>query len=221
MQPPFWLIIASLLLAIPLQAHADATAFTKQVDSCFYPSGSSGHFALNIPSGFTEAPVITNQDQGYEYAITNADRSIEIRYGLDCIKKDVADYADWQAAKQKGDEQGQTVKLDPNTYWNSMLQVALFNLAGGSEQVSDPTPFPDDAVQSEFGADAGATFSIINPQSEFGKGFGALIVYTLHRKDQGDVSVFMLFQTKKPPTIIWKPCFIRLSSRTSKPFNLG
>jgi len=143
---------------------------------------------LKIPNGFETTKIVENEDMEYGHAVTNSAKSIEIRFALRRMSKSELD----RFQNNKPGEGG----LDPNDY-AAMVAAVHLNIGLGGGQLKGPSYFPEDAVKREFGADSGMSFFVENANSEFGKGFKNIMAFALHRKNLGQVYVFILYKDKK------------------------
>lgn len=176
------ILLALVLLATANVAHADAR-LTK-----FLAAAKTHGFVYKLPAGYRPTPVVENRDMQYDFAIRHPTRRIEVRYAL--RPQSAAhrrDYADFGAGKLSPG----SVVLDPNATWRTDLLAVALNLGGGVEP-TEPNAFPPAAVAREFGATAGATTSLLRPQSQFGKGWQQIVMFVIHRDDVGEGYVFVL-----------------------------
>jgi hypothetical protein len=143
---------------------------------------------INIPTGYIESKVVENQDMRYDYVIKNQDNDFELRYSISPITKTT--YANDTEKKMMEDH-----IAFRNTSYKVILMTIITNVAGGGT-VTKLLEYDASAVKKEFNADWGGTI-ILEPKSDFGKGFKKCMIVTIHKKDLADAYFFFMFNTKE------------------------
>lgn len=175
-----WNLIVFFLAAFGLISPATYSQHKK----AFQKLMKEHELQFEMPDGYREVPVRENGDMGYHYAIYNKDLDMEIRYSIFSIKEFVR--------QNPGFETPGPDHANPNEIWMTLFMVNLLNITQcGMDNKPPMGPFPDDAVRSEFGADAGAT-SAFPMKSEFGGDYTDMMAFVIHRDDVADAYVVFL-----------------------------
>ena len=143
---------------------------------------------LNIPTGYVESTVIKNRDMHYEYALKYQDKDFEVRYAVSPITKKV--YAN--DAQKKEMEDHKTMR---NTSYRPIFLAIVMNVAGGGPG-NKMQEMEENAVKKDFNADWGAIV-LLEPKSEFAKGFKYCFILTIHKKDTADAFYFYLSNSRE------------------------
>jgi len=109
------------------------------------------------------------------YAFTNKESSYQIRYSF--FKQTVNDSPDIKTA------------------FSMYILPIIWNIAG--YEIDKITNFNDNDVKNEFNGDFGLTCSIIDPKSDYGKGFKYMVADFFYKKNQGIVVRTILFNDLK------------------------
>lgn len=141
---------------------------------------------FEMPEGYKIVEVKENRDLAYSFAILNEAGTMEIRYSIWPLQEAIEKY------KESLEDENVTM-IHPNKIYSGIIQANVLNMTGG--QMADIGPFPTDAVQREFNADAGGS-SFFEFNCGFGKGytFGQFIY--LHKDDVADVIVTFMSNDK-------------------------
>jgi hypothetical protein len=182
------LIIIASLFTITINGQ-DLTEFMSTLKDC--------GMNLNIPSGFIESKVISNDDMGYEYAVKYPDKDFELRYAVRPIRYKI--YANDTIRKDMEDQ-----RAFRNSAYATIFETVMLNITGGVEY--EVQAFDVSAVKKEFNADCGAT-SFVELKSDFGKGFKYCMMVTIHKDDVADAYYFYLSNSKDKFSENMKPLF--------------
>lgn len=109
------------------------------------------------------------EDVNYYYAIKHKTKKIEIRYSI--FSYDIV--------------------LDENDTVYASLMVAVINNISGEDKFIKFTKLNKDNGLLNYNADFGATI-IVNPKSEFGKGYKYAVIIALFKKDSRNVYITYL-----------------------------
>lgn len=149
------------------------------------------------PEGWTETPVISNNKMHYEYAITNAAKTVEIRYTIRPIDSLLIRY---QEMKQKGG----TI-VHPNNYFKPALMATLMNISSGA-RAPQMKPYDSLAVKKEYGADKGIT-AVTMPAPAFAQNYKFCMVSAIQKDNIGYAYIFVLFNDQQDikalPMTVW------------------
>ena len=143
---------------------------------------------FDMPEGFGETEIKENRDLYYNYAIKSENSSFEVRYTIFSLKPLLKEYEESLTDSTK-------TMLAPNSYHKSMYMANILNVSqAGMENMPGSTPFPSEAVKTEFGADYGAT-AFFPANSEFAKDHEFCMMILLHKDDVADVFISILANT--------------------------
>ena len=135
------------------------------------------------PEGFSSTPVIENNKMYYIHAIKSDTHKLEMRYHIVPLES--------PSFNSNGIKTVNISRADYNEMHALNLVATASNIsAGGLEGVS---PFPEDAVKSEFGADWGATLSVPLIETSFGKGYKICMITTIHKDNCADAVILYLY----------------------------
>jgi len=135
--------------------------------------------AFKMPKGYTRTDAKKNPDLGYCFAIRNEEQTMEIRYSIRLLQPLFVQY---EAALSDSN----TTMINPNQIYRSMMHANVLNVTGG--RWYQVMPFPSQAVQKEFNADAGGS-CFVALDSEFGEGYDYAQLMYLHKDDLADVYI--------------------------------
>jgi hypothetical protein len=150
--------------------------FTREFEQELAEAG----LTFRLPDNFSVVNVKANDRVRYTCAIVANSAKLELRYHIVPLKPQPL-------------PEGYTsiASADMNQLHLSHYVALIRNVA--DSVISNPSPFPDEAVRAEFGADWGAVCRLGLAQSEFAEGFAECMLMCLHRKDVADAYVFFLF----------------------------
>ena len=148
---------------------------------------------FEMPKGYKVTKIIKNPDLDYSFAIINADSTMEVRYSIFPLKTKIKEYNDYKNSSNKANDGMITAMSDPNKlYWGLSIST-MSNLTNGKP--TEGNDFPKEAVKEEFNADFG-TSAMFKLDCEYGKGYGAANLITLHKEDVADVLIVILTNIK-------------------------
>jgi hypothetical protein len=138
---------------------------------------------FNQPDGFSSVPVIENDEMYYMHSIKSDTHKLEIRYHIVPLESPTANFNEIKTVNRSGGDYN-------DMYAMNMVATASNISAGGLGKVS---PFPEDAVKSEFGADWGATLSVPLRGTSFGKDYKICMITTIHKNNCADAFICYLY----------------------------
>ena len=136
---------------------------------------------LRVPAGFSVVDARQNDRVRYTCAISAQKAKLEIRYHIVSLKP-----------QPLPDGYTSLAAADMNQLHLLHTVALIQNVA--SRVIAEPSPFPEHAVQSEFGADWGAVCRLGLAPSAFAEGFSECMLVSLHRRDVADAYLFYLFE---------------------------
>ena len=160
----------------------------------------AARMVLAPPAGWTETPVIGNDQMEYDYALRYPGHRLEVRYALRPLAGVLAEYARSKTKKN-------VTMVDPNRMYETLFRAIVLNVGMGAQAGPDLAAgfskplqtFPPAAVKAEFGADWGAT-ALIEPGPEFGQTYQHCLLVGLHKNNAADAYCFYLFDDQKDLT---------------------
>lgn len=184
--PGFWLLAVAASLCVSL---APGPALKKQL--------LAARMTLTPPPGWTETPVIRNDQMDYDYALRYPSHQLEVRYAVRPLTDMLAEYARSKTKKN-------VTMVDPNRMYETLFRTIVLNVGMGAQTGSDMAAgfskplqtFPPAAVKAEFGADWGAT-ALLEPGPEFGQTYKHCLLVGLHKNGAADAYCFYLFDDQK------------------------
>jgi hypothetical protein len=143
------------------------------------------HMTFDMPEGYTKTKIIPNEQQDYILALKSPDKKVEVRYAILPLDSMLARY-------KRPRKTGETM-LNPNNLHQTMLTVTMLNISMGALQGDPPDPsvFDSSSVKNEFNADWGATVAV-PAGKQFGQDYKYVLMFTIHKDDLADASVFYL-----------------------------
>ncbi len=192
-----------LLFVIPFFGFSQSTIPTLEE---FQAECDSAGLEFNMPEGFSIAEVKENKDLFYSFAISNSDKSMEIRYTI------------WPLgnlfdAYEKSLKDSNVTMVNPNNMYYARVQASMTNLSGG--QIYNITKFPPAAVEREFHANQGGS-CFFEFDSEFGKGWlNGQFIY-LHKENQADVIITFMSLDKEKHSDLMEPAFHSLKFKADE-----
>jgi hypothetical protein len=162
---------------------------------------AAAHMVLTPPPGWTETPVLANEQMSYDYALRYPGRRLEVRYAVRPLATRLAEYAHSKKSKDVS-------MLDPNGIYKQVFHTIVLNIGVGGQTNPDMgqalqaefarplKEFPSSAIKAEFGADWGAT-DLIQPGPEFGQTYKHCVLVGLHKDGAADAYCFFLFDNQK------------------------
>jgi len=157
-------------------------------DTGFKEFANQESMTFIMPKNFTSVPVIQNRNVRYDFAIKHNKKKLEIRYALFSLKKRILEY-------EKSKNNPNVVMTDPNKGYTAFTYASCLNISGG-QPFKGIRAFKPADVKKEFNADWGATI-LIEPKSDFGKGYKYILAVSLHKDSISDVFIFYLFDDIK------------------------
>ncbi len=174
--------VMAVFLVILAPGIAFAADFEQQL-------GEMG-MTFTMPEGHTAIMPQENDAMNYDYAIKHAAKHYEIRYALRPLSQEMlAAYTAWA---QQTEKDANTILTDPNALFEPAFQAILLNLAE-SGTAKQPQHFEPDAVQAEFGADAGLLTTLKLKPSAFAGDYTQCALVGIHKQDVGPAYIVHLF----------------------------
>lgn len=144
---------------------------------------------FTMPKDFKQISIKDNENVSYQHAIKSKKVKLEIRYSIFSLKEKLKEYKEWENSNKKN-----SILTDPNQHYSIFSQVVIENIAGSEN--SKLTLFDKKNVKDEFNADWGGT-TLVEPKSDFGKGYKYALITALHKDNIADVYIFFLFDDLK------------------------
>ena len=153
---------------------------------------SSG-LKFEMPKEYKVTKIIKNRDLDYSFAMINADSTMEVRYSIFTLKSRLKEYNDYQSSTNKTSDGMTNVMSDPNKLYWALTLSTMSNLTNGNPRQG--IDYNKDAVKEEFNADFGTTV-MFKLDCEYGKGYAAANLITLHKDNVADVLIVILTNIK-------------------------
>jgi hypothetical protein len=154
---------------------------------------------IDMPKGFVETKIISNQQMNYEYAIKHPEKNFEVRYAIRPLGELIKSYNENEKNKKPGD-----ININPNQFFASSFQATCLNISGG--QMPRVNQFPKQAVKSEFNADWGAT-TFMKVGKEFGQQYQFCMLVAIHKDNLADAYIFYLSDKQETISELVEPVF--------------
>jgi hypothetical protein len=144
---------------------------------------------FNQPEGYSETPMIENEQMNYDYAIVNNAKDFEIRYAIRPLDERIKNYNDQKINGTSGNS-----NIHPNKLYVGTFHTVIFNVSGG--KFSKINEFTPEAIKKEFNADWGA-MAMVEVGKEFGQNYKYCFIITIHKDNVGDAYCFYLTNTQE------------------------
>jgi len=153
------------------------------------------------PATFEDTPVIENYQVGYDYAIKNTEKRLEIRYSVWPLQSMLKEYEASLADPNRE-------MIDPNILYYNQIIVTILNandlkmmteLGGDEDGMNEVANLVQDLNETsllKFGADGGR-YAIFEVGETFGQDYKYCATLVLHKNDVADIYVFFLADEKE------------------------
>ena len=181
-----------LLLSVSsFQSDKNAVNFKNQL--------AKAGLSFEMPKGYTETKIISNQQMNYEYAIKHPEKNFEVRYAIRPLEDLIKSFNESEKNKKTGD-----ININPNQFFASSFQATCLNISGG--QMPRVNQFPKQAVKLEFNADWGAT-TFMKVGKEFGQQYQFCMLIAIHKDNLADAYIFYLSDKQETISELVEPVF--------------
>ena len=154
---------------------------------------------FEMPKGFQETAIIPNKQMNYEYAIKHNEKNFEVRFALRPLDGLLKSYDEKESNKKPGD-----INISPNKFYTGALLATAMNISGG--KMPKISPFPKEAVKTEFNADWGA-ITMVEVGKEFGQEYKTCMIVAIHKDNAADAYYFYLANDRQTLEELMQPVF--------------